>query len=598
MLRRATARVATSIWGLVLPAPLLALVATVILDTGPGPDSLVRVSLFPLVLTAYDTLTWASLGNSLALAATVACGSLICGVSLGRVFSRWHFWGRPLFFALLLAPAVIPPSFTSLGLLGLFDPSGPRVWRSLARVVFAPEVADRGWPWLVWTWAALSQGVALVVFTTSSVLRLLDPDREDAARLAGASPRRIWWSLTWPALRPSVAAVISLIFMLTLADPGPPLILGLRRSLGFQLVFSSIRPDPFPRIAALGVVILSVALAWHKLVSWWGRAGMVPDLFASGTRDRQRPSALDAAWPRSAAFGVVLLFCSLLAWLPVLGLATMSLARLGDSDNSHPLVRLGVLDLARRLTEDPAPQLLAHTLLLGLGVGLVLWTLASWRPRDPFGPPARKWKSVGAFVTSSVPPLVMGVSVLSFSRLAGLAALWLEGRLEWPRAAAAIELMGRTLDPCAAPGLALYLGVCLAQIPTKLLTRRSQPGRGEPVSHRIDQAVLSGARRHRARALGLRGSASIPARSIVLWSVLAATGIAPAILLAPTMESRPVGPGIVILADGPGESRAQAAALALTTIVVNLAALGWFRVGLGAGAGRYRSSGGMAEELV
>ena len=99
----------------------------------------------------------------MALAATVACGSLIVGVALGRVFSRWRFWGRPLFFALLLAPAVIPPAFTALGLLGLFDPSGPRVWRSLARVVFAPEVAERAWPWLVWTWAALIQGVALVL---------------------------------------------------------------------------------------------------------------------------------------------------------------------------------------------------------------------------------------------------------------------------------------------------------------------------------------------------------------------------------------------------------------------------------------------------
>ena len=100
--------------------------------------------------------------------------------------------------------------------------------------------------------------------------------------------------------------------------------------------------------------------------------------------------------------------------------------------------------------------------------------------------------------------------------------------------------MARILDPYGAPGLALYLGVCLAQIPSKLLTRRSQPGRDEPVSRRIDQAVLSAAGRHRARALGLRGSASIPARSIVLWSVIAATGIAPGDL-AGTHDGEPAG---------------------------------------------------------
>ena len=320
MLRRAIARAATSVLGLVVLAPLLALVAVAVLDIGPEPDSLVRVSLFPLVLAAYDPLTWTSLWNSVAVAVTVACGSLILGVALGRIVTRWRFWGRPLLFGLFLAPAVIPPAFTALGLLGLFDPSGPRIWKSLARVVVAPGLAERAWPWLVWTWAALIQGVALVLFATTSALRSIDPDREDAARLAGAGSRRIWWSLTWPTVRPSVAAVVNLIFLLTLADPGPPLVLGLRRSLGFQLVFSSIRPDPFPRIAALCLLILAITLAWRRLVQWWGRAGTSPDVKhgrptgrpeAAGHRGRMapdggvllRPSAWEQSWPGCLSWG-------------------------------------------------------------------------------------------------------------------------------------------------------------------------------------------------------------------------------------------------------------------------------------------------------
>ena len=67
-----------------------------------------------------------------------------------------------------------------------------------------------------------------------------------------------------------------------------------------------------------------------------------------------------------------------------------------------------------------------------------------------------------------------------------------------------------------------------------------------------------------------RDRRSITARRLFLWSALAATSLGPAIVLSPTTDSRPVGPGVVILADQPGDARAQAAALALAAIALNL----------------------------
>jgi iron(III) transport system permease protein len=56
--------------------------------------------------------------------------------------------------------------------------------------------------------------------------------------------------------------------------------------------------------------------------------------------------------------------------------------------------------------------------------------------------------------------------------------------------------------------------------------------------------------------------------------VLAATSLSPALILTPTLDNRPVAPGILILADQPGEGRSSAAALATCVIAANLAALG------------------------
>jgi hypothetical protein len=62
---------------------------------------------------------------------------------------------------------------------------------------------------------------------------------------------------------------------------------------------------------------------------------------------------------------------------------------------------------------------------------------------------------------------------------------------------------------------------------------------------------------------------------MVLWATLAATSAAPALLLAPSSDGRTLGAGVIVLADQAGDSRSQAAALALVGIVSNVTVLGW-----------------------
>ena len=50
---------------------------------------------------------------------------------------------------------------------------------------------------------------------------------------------------------------------------------------------------------------------------------------------------------------------------------------------------------------------------------------------------------------------------------------------------------------------------------------------------------------------------------MILWATLTATSATPALLLAPTGNGRTLGAGVIVLADQAGDSRSQAAALAL-----------------------------------
>src|SRR5205823_12932020 len=109
-----------SVLALLILAPVLAPVPAAILDLGP--ESEVRLSIFPLALAVFDPLVWTSLWNGLAVAGIVAVGSLLIGVQLGRIVAHRRLWGRPILAALVVAPAVVPPAFLALGLLGPFGP--------------------------------------------------------------------------------------------------------------------------------------------------------------------------------------------------------------------------------------------------------------------------------------------------------------------------------------------------------------------------------------------------------------------------------------------------------------------------------------------
>ena len=160
--------------------------------------------------------------------------------------------------------------------------------------------------------------------------------------------------------------------------------------------------------------------------------------------------------------------------------------------------------------------------------------------------------------------------------------------LEWTRAGLWMERIALAFDPFFLPGLLVFVGACLAFLPRRLATRLEPPGRDDASTRRVDQFRIAGAGRGPAVWHVWRRARAIPLATMVLWGTLVATAITPALVLAPTLESRPIGPGIVVLIDQPDDSRAQAAALALAVIVLRPPGA---RLGIGARRPRGRSRG-------
>lgn len=543
----------TGLW-LVALMPASGLIAAAVLDRGP--TGVVRVSAFPMALAVWDPFVWDCLWNSVAVAGVVAMGSLVVGVSLARIVARWRFWGRTPLAALTLAPLVVPPVFGAIGLRGLLGP--PEAW---PRVAVGPWISPGDWGgWLGWIWLGLAGGVPLVAMASAHALARISPACEDAARMAGASRRQVWRRLIRPLVRPDAARAAAGVFAWTLLEPGAPLVLGLRRTLSFQAVEAALGPDPFPRAAVLTLAGLAIATIGRLILRSWGGMPAPPSTISLVERG-DRASAR-----RASVFVLVLVTWGALAWLPILGLVQGALAEgVGLSrGGTHP----ASIAVARLLNDPGSRRLAANSLALGVAVaaiGLLLsWALAGSKPGRARAEALTSW-------IEAIPPLAWGVGALTLPSLASLGADLLGASGGHDATAGAVRHLADALDPDRTPGVLLVMAVVASRLPA--LARGAVRGREASRPAPRDAALSLGTNPRRARRMASGGALGASAGALWLTVALVVTSLAPALLLTPTLETRTVTPGVLILADEPGGGLARAAALAIAATAVNLIAL-------------------------
>ncbi|MCL2316367.1 MAG: ABC transporter permease [Actinomycetia bacterium] len=149
---------------------------------------------------------------------TAACATLACvvlGVPLALVLAGGRGFGTSLLRAIVLIPLVLPPLVGGLALLALLGRHG---------LLGGPLASATGLA-LPFTTAAvvIAQTFVALPFLVVSVegaLRGRDPGDARAAASLGASPSRVFWTVTLPALAPALRAGIVLSFARALGEFG------------------------------------------------------------------------------------------------------------------------------------------------------------------------------------------------------------------------------------------------------------------------------------------------------------------------------------------------------------------------------------------
>jgi len=214
--RRSPSTIIAMVLGLGVPAVFLAIFflwpVSAMIGRGFFADGSLDLGGFVDVLSRPRILRIAALTIGQAAVASLICVAL--GLPIAHVLYRLRFRGKAIARALVILPFVLPTVVVGVAFRTLLRDGGMLGWLGLDGTLGAIMAA------LVFF------NVAVVVRTVGTAWEGLDPRQEDAARVLGAGPVRVFLTVTLPRLGPSLAAAASIVFLFCSTAFGVVLVLG------------------------------------------------------------------------------------------------------------------------------------------------------------------------------------------------------------------------------------------------------------------------------------------------------------------------------------------------------------------------------------
>lgn len=376
--------------------PVAALIVTGLLDGGsldlPGSTAIFA-----------DPRTWSVIAQTLTQATLGTALSLLLGVPAAFVLYRLEFPGRVWLRGLATVPFVLPTVVVGVAFTALLGPGAPLGWlgfdQSLTAIVLALAFFN----------------VTVVLRTVGGFWAQLDPRPEQAARLLGASPTRVWFTVTVARLAPALASAAALVFLFSATAFGVVLVLGGRRFANveteiYRLTVQFLDLRSAAMLSLVQFVIVAVVLVVsHRLR---GRRERAVVMEYTG-RTARRPVRADAP-----LLAVVVATAVILHVLPMLALLWRSLR---GPDGGFSLVNYANLVIppeGSRLNGSVLDAIglslvsaaVAAALALALGVMTALVT--SRRPRTRSGR-----RALAVFESVAMLPLGVSAVTLGFGLL-------------------------------------------------------------------------------------------------------------------------------------------------------------------------------------
>jgi molybdate transport system permease protein len=214
---------------------------------------------------------WTAILLSIRVAVIATLISTPIGIAVAWLLARRDFWGKALIDAIIYLPLVLPPVVTGYLLLVMLGKRG--LLGSFLAEHFGIVFAFR------WTGAALACGVMsfpLLVRPIRLSIEAVDRRLEQAASTLGASPLKVFVTVTLPLALPGVLAGMVLGFAKAIGEFGATITFVSNIPGETQTISSaiySLLQTPDGDAAASRLVLISIGIAVVALIAseWFAR---------------------------------------------------------------------------------------------------------------------------------------------------------------------------------------------------------------------------------------------------------------------------------------------------------------------------------------
>src|SRR3954470_1232055 len=359
-----------------------------------------------------DSDFWDAFKNSLIIAGAMAVISVPLGGILAFLMVRTDLPGRTWIEPLLLIPVFVSPMVLAFGYVVAAGPVGfYSVWvKNLIGIV----------PWNVYSLTAIAIIAGLthvphVYLYSSSALKSLGSDVEEAARMAGSSPLQVAKDVSLPMVTPSLLYSGVLVFFLGFEIFGLPLVLGdpeghLVLATYLYKLTNKLGTPSYHLMAAVAVCIVAVTfpLVLLQRILLRNASRFVT---VKGKAGRQRPLPL-GQW-RWIAAAIVAIWLFLTIIVPLSGIALR--AFVSQWGEGIKLADVWTLDHFRAVFDQPTlVRGIWNTVLIGVvggALAVVCYTavgLATHRKNDGWS----RFVDYLVLVPRAVPGLLAGLAFL------------------------------------------------------------------------------------------------------------------------------------------------------------------------------------------
>ena len=207
------------------------------------------------------------LSNTIWLAGSVACLTLILGVSTAWLVTRVDFPGRRLWEGALVLPLAMPTYVLAYVYSYLLGFGGPveHLWQAVAGPqarIFSPH------SYLGVTLVMTLDTFPFVYLLSRSALLNMNVSFEEVARASGVSRLKTLWLVTLPLMRPSIAAGLALVILYVVSDFGAVSLLRYQ-TLTYAVFQQMTGRSDNTAASILGLLLVGLALVFLVTERWF-----------------------------------------------------------------------------------------------------------------------------------------------------------------------------------------------------------------------------------------------------------------------------------------------------------------------------------------